>query len=142
MARGAAGVHLKEGVVRIEAHHRVGGALPLEPGLVVRETLGVTVGHDQVAQARGLGQDRSHQPGEAFADERHLGAGVLEDVGDLGRRQTPVHRDSDRADFGGAEQDFEETIRILVEYSDAGTRTMPSAARPLARREQRLSNPR
>ena len=55
---------------------------------------------------------------EVGADDEDLGAGVVDDVRDLGRRQPPVHRDGDRVELGERERDFEVLGTVLVEERD------------------------
>ena len=59
---------------------------------------------------------------EIGADEQHLGAGVLDHVGHLGRRQTEIDRHQDQIGLGGTEPELEESRRVFGQNCDARLR--------------------
>ena len=69
-----------------------------------------------------LAQDRLEQTGKSLADEDDFGARIVEDVGNFGWRQPPVHGYQHGANLGGTEQNLEIAIGILVHCRDARTR--------------------
>ena len=64
---------------------------------------------------------------ENGTDDEDLGAGVVDDAGDLARRQPPVHRNEDRVELGEREADLEVLRTVLVEKRDPVARPDPNA---------------
>ena len=50
---------------------------------------------------------------EIGADEQQFRAGILDDIGHLGRRQPEIDRHQHHIGFGGAEPEFEKSRRVF-----------------------------
>ncbi len=66
--------------------------------------------------------DLLDQPVEVRADAQHLGAAVIQDVCDLGRREAPVDAHRHRTGFRRTKYELIEQVRVLVEKADAAAR--------------------
>ena len=74
---------------------------------------------DRALDGGQLGLDLVEVGRELLADEEHLGAGVVDDLAHLGRRQPPVHVDQHRVDLRGREGQLEVVGPVLLDARDA-----------------------
>ncbi len=119
MARRAARIHLHDRVFRRTAIARVDSALLGKPVFVSLSAFGRAVRDDHVPEMFQFTARRIEKAHKRLADEDDLCARIVEDVGDLGRRQTPVHGHKHGADLGRTEQDLEIAVGILIHRGDA-----------------------
>ena len=89
-----------------------------QPGLVAL-VHGMLADHDHPDVRREVVADGGQDRREAGADHEHLGAGVGDDVGDLGWGEAPVDVDRDGVAEGGAEHHLEVLDAVLVEERHA-----------------------
>ena len=81
------------------------------------------VERDDAVHGFQIGRDLLDQRIEIGADEQKLGAGIVDHIGDLRRRQPEIDRHQHDIGFGGAEPQLEEGRRIFRQIGDARLRT-------------------
>ncbi len=74
---------------------------------------------DDLLDAGQLLADAGDRVEKVRSGDQHLRAGVVDDVGDLCRRQAPVDGDDDRVELGRAEGDLEVLQAVLGQEGDA-----------------------
>ncbi len=97
----------------VTATPRIVGRLRTDPRFV-RLPASVAVEGDD-ARARQLLLDLLDAVGQIGADEQDRRRGIGHHVGDLPRRESPVHTDADGVQLGGAEEQLEVLRAVLVE---------------------------
>ena len=130
----ARGVELDRDVLRADRHFRVVAALRVAPRGKIGPFRCAAFGGDDVAKVRQLRLDVAGLGDEFGPDEQHRRLAVVDDEGDFGSGEAPVHRRHHHIGFHRSQQQFEIEIAVLAEIGDA-------FARFDAERDQRPGDP-
>ena len=124
-----------QGVVILGAgDHRIDRIKAIAPGRVARELpFRFLAAQDQLDMLQVIA-NLAGQFVETGSDKEQPRLAVVQDIGDLGRRQPPVDRHHHRAELGRADQDFEIEMAVLAHIGDP-------VALPHTLRRQRLRRP-
>ena len=131
LAGGAGGIELDRDVPRGDVDPGIVGALRMAPRGIVLPFRRAAFGGDDGSNAGQLRPDIADLRDEFRSDKQHRRLAVLDDEGDLGAGQPPVHRRHHHIGLHRAEQQFEIDIAVLAEIGDAFARPDAEGFQPV-----------
>jgi hypothetical protein len=116
----ARSVKLDHDIIPAHSDIRLSRFLVVAPAFELRPLRISAFHRDEKSDVRKLGRDLVCQSEEFRADEQNLRTAIVDDVNNLGRRQTPVDRCHDGACLRCTEQCLEIMVTVLAQIGDAG----------------------